>query len=313
MGVAARRGYAKAFDEFVEWQRLLGRRQPSDLNGGVTEVLMCMDHLLQEELPAHRAELTVAAVADALPVLAALPKETRIRRALRGFRKARPPRSRAPIAKELMAAAANILIQRGQLQIAQMVVLMFFSYCRPGEIRGLKRKQLLRPVRRRGPMSHWSLHLAPAVSGPEVQALTKTGIMDDCVVMDKPPWIGRVVELLRSKVKDNESRVFSVPDGHTVFHFKEAGKILGVPDWCLYQLRHGGASEDVLDGSRSVDLVKQRGRWTTDGSVRRYSKPAQLQKLLGSLSAPKLQHAIEAWDALEDLLCGRRPGWLPAS
>lgn len=39
---------------------------------------------------------------------------------------------------------------------------------------------------------------------------------------------------------------------------------------CLYGLRHGGASHDTLNRLRSLQQVKERGRWVTDSSVRRY-------------------------------------------
>eukprot|EP00972_Heterocapsa_arctica_P072593 10717567-Heterocapsa_arctica.AAC.1 len=67
-----------------------------------------------------------------IPALAALP---RVKRALRGYRKARPARSRAPIAKEIMAASVQILLAKGAVNMAILMVLMFYSYCRPGELR----------------------------------------------------------------------------------------------------------------------------------------------------------------------------------
>eukprot|EP00972_Heterocapsa_arctica_P038827 5721550-Heterocapsa_arctica.AAC.1 len=58
--------------------------------------------------------------------------------------------------------------------------------------------------------------------------------------------------------------------------FKAACDLLGLlRGTCMYQMRHGGASEDLLSHSRPQDDVKRRGRWSTDSSLRRYAKPAQ--------------------------------------
>ncbi len=45
---------------------------------------------------------------------------------------------------------------------------------------------------------------------------------------------------------------------------------------CLYRLRHGGASEDLLSRQKSISDVKARGRWASDSSLRRYSKATRL-------------------------------------
>ena len=44
---------------------------------------------------------------------------------------------------------------------------------------------------------------------------------------------------------------------------------------CLYGLRHGGASDDILTRRRSKLAVKSRGGWLTDQSLVRYSKEAR--------------------------------------
>ena len=39
-----------------------------------------------------------------------------------------------------------------------------------------------------------------------------------------------------------------------------------------YSLRHGGASNDLLDRRRTTEEFKKRCRWRTDQSLRRYGK-----------------------------------------
>lgn len=46
----------------------------------------------------------------------------------------------------------------------------------------------------------------------------------------------------------------------------------------LYQLRHGGASHELLTGFRDVPGPMKRGRWKTLASVRRYEKGGRVHQ-----------------------------------
>ena len=41
-----------------------------------------------------------------------------------------------------------------------------------------------------------------------------------------------------------------------------------------YSFRHGGASHDALNHVRTPEQIKLRGRWKSDSSLQRYTKPA---------------------------------------
>ena len=45
----------------------------------------------------------------------------------------------------------------------------------------------------------------------------------------------------------------------------------------LYALHHGGASHDAASGARSIQEIKDRGRWSSDASLRRYRKTSRAQ------------------------------------
>eukprot|EP00972_Heterocapsa_arctica_P048005 7080248-Heterocapsa_arctica.AAC.1 len=47
----------------------------------------------------------------------------------------------------------------------------------------------------------------------------------------------------------------------------------------VYSFRHGGASHDALNHVRTLEQIKQRGRWKSDKSLARYTKPARAQQL----------------------------------
>ena len=101
VAATTRRGYAKHFAAFVAWAATSGRMMPQ--HGTALDHLLMdfLDHLLATGSAAHVGETTVAAVRDELPWATGLPLP-RVRRALVGFRKAHPPRSRAPLALEIV-------------------------------------------------------------------------------------------------------------------------------------------------------------------------------------------------------------------
>jgi integrase len=311
-GAATRGRYEKVFAEYREYLLFNGLPIPATLCDTEQSLLIYLDLLLDAGEPAHVAETAVAAVIDAMPVVPALAAMPRVKRALRGFRKARPARSRAPLSKELMAAFVQIFLAQGHVMLAVMMVIMFYSYCRPGELRRAKRRQLLAPVRRTGPLSHWALVMAPQEDDPcVVQDLTKTGTMDDTIILDLPPWLPKLVVLHFKSLLPLDD-LFPMSPATSVALFKTGCDLLGLPrGTCMYQMRHGGASNDLLSHARPQDDVKRRGRWSTDSSLRRYAKPAQVQRLLGSLAPEKLSYALDSWEHLEALIFQRMVPRLP--
>eukprot|EP00971_Amphidinium_carterae_P246746 4900539-Amphidinium_carterae.1 len=128
------------------------------------------------------------------------------------------------------------------------------------------------------------------------QPLSKTGTIDDTVVVDDPPWLGPAL-LQRKRSSPPSSPLFASIGADLVRSFSLACTSLGIPAQCLYQLRHGGASEDLLSNKRSVSLVKARGRWLSDSSLRRYAKPAQVHRLLHLLSPKQRAQGVAAWSS----------------
>ena len=110
MGPAARKNYARAFAVFSDWLGVV--QQVLSTSGVALEVIILqyLDHLLDADVAAHKAELAVAAIKDQLPQLLQGLQMNRVRRALVVFRKLRPHRSRVPISKEVMAAIVTIFV-----------------------------------------------------------------------------------------------------------------------------------------------------------------------------------------------------------
>ena len=192
-----------------------------------------------------------------------------------------------------------------------MVAFQFFTYARPGEVKRSVRRQLIPPARSRGPLSKWCFSIAPQEDDPNVrQAVTKTGTMDDTIIFDQPPWFSDLI-VKNFEMLPAEAPLFPFSAAEAAFHFKLAAGAMGLPELCMYQLRHGGASEDLLGQVRDIAAIKARGRWRTESSLRRYAKPAQIQRLLNKLDKRRRDFAEHSWNHLPDLLNLRRPAALP--
>ena len=81
----------------------------------------------------------------------------------------------------------------------------------------------------------------------------------------------------------------------------------------LYMLRHGGASHDAWAQTRSIEMIKKRGRWMSDRSLRRYEKSQRTQQLTAMLTPSVLQFAtaIDS-DLAAYVLQLRKPPAIPA-
>ena len=63
---------------------------------------------------------------------------------------------------------------------------------------------------------------------------------------------------------------------------------------CVYQVRHGSASTDVLTGLRSLTEVQKRGRWEAAKSVKRYSNGGRISQVFDNLSGTQKHEATQA-------------------
>jgi hypothetical protein len=63
---------------------------------------------------------------------------------------------------------------------------------------------------------------------------------------------------------------------------------------CVYQIRHGSASTDVLQKVRTLEQVQKRGRWLTPKSVRRYTNGGRVSQVFQELSEKDRWEAMQA-------------------
>lgn len=109
---------------------------------------------------------------------------------------------------------------------------MFVSYCHPGEVRSLRAHQLLRPVKRTGPLRFYTLGLAlQNADARAAQAVTKTGCMGEGVPLDAPLGIWAAFAAWSRQMKGRQ-QFFPAKSDQSVREFADACHRLGLPPLC---------------------------------------------------------------------------------
>ncbi|CAE8588770.1 unnamed protein product [Polarella glacialis] len=192
-------------------------------------------------------------------------KLPRSHRALKGWRKLAPPRSRKPSPFQVVAAHAVRLAARGKHHMALWVLVGFIAYLRPSENMKLKKRDLVKP--RQGVTQFWGLLLCSSDSHLQ----SKNGASDESVMMDNKSieWIGDALAALAEGKGSEALWPFTYPE--LTAELRACSKDLGVK-MVPYQLRHAGPSWDRTKNFRSLADIQKRGRWKSFKSVTRYEK-----------------------------------------
>ena len=103
----------------------------------------------------------------------------RVSRALKGWHRHCPARSRTPVPWIVIAMIAAEMMRLDEPAMAYWVVISFWAYLRPSEAMRLRKKDLVPPVQ--GVSPHWSLVIAPSEAGI---LTTKVGEQDATVMWD---------------------------------------------------------------------------------------------------------------------------------
>eukprot|EP00971_Amphidinium_carterae_P339743 6477718-Amphidinium_carterae.2 len=213
----------------------------------------------------------------------------RMRRALKGWRKAAPPGSRLPLPKLIISGVIQMLMAQNRMHMAIFMGLGFCSYMRPSELLGMTAKDVVKPVARAGPHFAFASIIVRPREGCEPregEIPDKVGVFDNTLVLNKgwEPALGRrLLEMVRGHSPSQKVFTFSMMEATAAL--RECCQRLGLDaeEISLYQLRHGGAAEDLMT-TRSFEEVKARGRWSSSDSVKRYTKTGKLQKLVSELA-----------------------------
>ena len=183
--------------------------------------------------------------------------------------------------------------------MAQAVWTAVEAYLRPGELWALRVEDLGAPTgsSQKG-LDVWTLTVAPA----ERQEVSKTGTMDDTVRLDQSEWLGPLLAN-RTAYLDGKEFLFDIPLHARVAKWKAACSRVGLVAE-MYQLRHSGASGDMLSGRLTVPQIMARGRWISDKSVRRYAKAGAVQKALRRVPRVTQRYGQQVLDRIQEVLSG---------
>ena len=221
-------------------------------------------------------------------------------RALKGWSLAAPGQQRLPLPIEVLGAIMGVLCNRNLHQLALRLFLQFVTYMRPGECSNLLVKQLVPPQSTMGGrFDQFAILLHPL----EDQTPGKTGVFDASVVVDSDHWLNPILlQLVASRSPDEQ--LWEHPHGTLVDEFAAAQEFLklGHLNSCLYTLRHGGATHDIMTRRRSMLEVKQRGRWGSDQSLKRYVKLARLQTELSKVPLETREYGLRILRELPTIL-----------
>ena len=267
--------YCKKMRAFLEWAVQSGLDWTT--TAGLDHALVLyMDKLFFLGMAGDVASKTLAAVKFYYPEVGrygdlSLPRTSR---ALAGWGKVVPRKTRLPVPWVLVTAIVGHLLSRGLVEHAVAVLLSFHAYLRPGECDSLTPMQLVAPVAAAGSSAaHWALLLGPA----ELEKPTKVGAWDESVVLDQFGFLNDCLLKLKARSQKPDQRIWSFPPGDLAVQLQAAAESLGLAGMGItaYGLRHGGASHDLLERTRSHLEVKARGRWRSDSMLRRYGKEAR--------------------------------------
>ena len=223
---------------------------------------------------------------------------TQMWRAVRGFRKLTPGKSRLAYPFPVWAAMANQLKLAGYLRMALFVLVSVSSYARPSELLRMRLFSLVRPVA--GVSRSWGLLLSPE----ESEQRTKTGEFDVSISVDSPyllPWIHRFFTHLKKGHPEEALWDFNYEEYRR--EFSKAAAVLGL-EITPYQTRHSGPSIDRAKKWRSQHEVQKRGQWKSQKSISRYEKSARLAATFDSLPGALQTHCRLCEHDLSEIMCG---------
>eukprot|EP00930_Biecheleria_cincta_P045657 TRINITY_DN31467_c0_g1_i1.p1 TRINITY_DN31467_c0_g1~~TRINITY_DN31467_c0_g1_i1.p1 ORF type:complete len:409 (+),score=47.99 TRINITY_DN31467_c0_g1_i1:86-1228(+) len=269
----ALRHYSAMFEKPRTWCAMHGRSLRLD-HIEIT-LLDFLDMLLETNAQLTEAEKATSAAVHFIPGLSR-PELKRVKKALKGFRKKRPGKSLLPLPKELAYGIAAIAFIVGFVDLGRRVLVMFCLKTRPGEATKLLAEDIDPPAGESGSgLEHWSISISPQ-SRLEP---SKTQTWDDCVIA-RLPFMSLVLVDLKQGVQTRKSFVFQTEPNVLQQQWKHVQQFVQEPSAVMHKLRHGGASQSLLEDPKSGHRVQAELRHKTSTSMRRYGKPGQLQQVL---------------------------------
>ena len=295
--------YREMVQTFTDWTVALGLPTATLAELDHAVVAYFHDLFFNGEVVDRASALLAALVFCDPRVTRRTPELPRARRALKGFGKLAPSRARLPLPWTVVALIITKLLALGLTEAAWMTLLNFVFYCRPSELLRLRCRDLVAPPRG-GPaaLRKWSLLLNPIEGGVP----SKTAVFDESLLHDSVEfaWVNQVLEVIKSR-RGPDDPIVGLTYAQWCGQFQQAVNALplsALAPISLYQLRHGGASHEILGGGRDTTGVKKRGRWQSDASLHRYVKAGRLNEQLQRLDVPVQEAAAECAERLSSVI-----------
>eukprot|EP00435_Cladocopium_sp_Y103_P020803 s2513_g5.t1 len=306
VGAAQRRQYQSYLRTFKDFCLEHGQEWPPEC----LDVILAdfCDELYLSGQSVATGEKTVAAVE--FHFIEQKGKLQRAKRALRGWRKTTPPLSRLPLPRLAAMGMGMVMLANNQRDMCLKLLLDFDAYLRPAEGMDLLGEHIVPPVPGAGPQF---VKYAVIIRDQDQGKPDKTGIYDNTIHLDNPMnsgWLGPALHKL-AKRNGMKRPLFSFKADDFRKQYVKAGEQIGLKGLQTYQLRHGGASDDLNCKARDFQAVRERGRWRTDSSVRRYAKTGKIQKLLQEMSVHHLEFCRWAQSNMQKVLLGKVPPRTP--
>jgi len=226
--------------------------------------------------------------------VAELPRSSR---ALRGFRKKCPQTSRLPLAEDLVCGLAACMIAQGRVEAGRLTFASAKLYLRPHEAIGVLKGDVGLPLGGNQPgLELVSVTIAPS----ERLKLSKTQTFDDTIMVDEPPWLGKLIARM-AQSGSPEQPLFDITAGQFDKAWKESCDLLRIKAH-KYQLRHTGPSADLLAKRRDRQEVGERGRWQTNKTRQRYAKAGGVQRAWRRLPGVLRNWCVEQAKQIEHIL-----------
>jgi integrase len=271
-----RAAYKKSAKKFFRW---IKQTQPAALDS--TEDYVQLDRLLAQYINhLFRTNPARGNYQDGVNCKAALllwnpqiqPRFPLSTASLKGWDRRTPRQQRKPAPAHLVFVAIQEFLRRDLPQQALMTWLMFDGYFRISEVAG---RHLADCNFRDATMSTMSIYIGKA----------KTGLHQSVLVTNP-----HLLKLFRHVTQHHsqKQKLFTISQARYRSDFKDMMESLGVGELQLspHSLRHGGATEDLVAQTRTLQEIIKRERWKQDLSSRQYLQAAQAIMLNLKLPEP---------------------------
>ena len=261
-----------------------------------------LNQIFVEGQGVEMASRVVAALRHVIPKIGRLQSGNlpRTMRALKGFSNLAPSHQRLPLPRPAALAIAGLLACREQPQMALWVALSFIAYLRPSECLAMTGRSIVVPiVGASQTYQRWGLLIRDAYAGQP----GKTGLLDESVILDLDVWIYPALKVLKSLKRDDQG-LWDFDANDLRLKFQRAAYDLGLHKISnhLYGLRHGGASDDLLSGRRSIEAIQKRGRWASPASLKRYTKETRLLHEMAKIDKSVFEYGVKVQENFSDVL-----------